>query len=79
MDRPEFHTEESRNYPKSVWINRPTYRELKKDLPALLEEYEMEEATVFRFRRGEWGEWFEKFYLVPGKKPKVRMGKSGWM
>lgn len=46
----------------------PTYRELKRDLKKYL-PYSYE-ATVSRSRRGEWGEWFERWEMIKGK-PKI--------
>ena len=77
MSRPGFWTDENHRHPDSKWIERPTFRQLKKDLPALMKEYGMDEATVFRSRRGDWGEWFEK-YTLNDKKKLVR-GNFGWM
>lgn len=75
--KPFFDTEPNREHPKSVFIERPTYRQLKKELPALMKEYGQDKVTVFRSRRGEWGEWFEKWELLPsGKLVKTN---SGWM
>ena len=52
----------------------PTYRELKKNIRDYLSD--VKELYIFRSRRGEWGEWFEKWELVSGK-PKIT--KEGWM
>ena len=54
----------------------PTYRELRKNLVALLLESEEEIVSVYRSRRGEWGEWWEKWGLLDGKPIKL---KEGWM
>lgn len=53
-----------------------TYRELKKDLKRVLEECYEDEVTVYRTRRGEWGEWFEIWGLDFEKKPYIK--KQGW-
>jgi hypothetical protein len=55
-----------------------TYIELKKELGEILKEhleYADEPISVYRSRRGEWGEWFEKWDLVNGKPTIV---KQGW-
>ena len=54
-----------------------TYTELKKVLrERILHEHIGEEPVfVSRSRRGEWGEWFEKWELVNGK-PTIT--KKGW-
>lgn len=54
----------------------PSYRELLKNLKDLLKEDQENIVTVYRQRRGEWGEWFEKWGLVDGKPVKL---KEGWM
>ncbi len=52
-----------------------TYRELKKDLPRVLAETNEAYISVYRSRRGEWGEWFEHWALINGK-PKIIT--QGW-
>lgn len=54
----------------------PTYRELKKNLVNLLKEDKENIVTVYRSRRGEWGEWFEKWGLLDGKPVLL---KESWM
>jgi hypothetical protein len=54
----------------------PTYRELKKNLHSMLLESDAFQISVTRFKRGEWGEWFEIWKLV-NKKPVII--KQGWM
>jgi len=53
-----------------------TYRELLKNLVDLLKASEEEIVTVYRTRRGEWGEWFEKWGMYNGKPVLL---KEGWM
>ena len=53
----------------------PTYQKLKTELKKVLKKTN-ETITVFRSRRGQWGEWFEKWECVNGK-PKIV--KEGWM
>ena len=54
-----------------------TYAELKKALKdrILHEHIGEDEVFVTRSKRGEFGEWFEKWALVDGK-PKIT--KKGW-
>lgn len=54
-----------------------TYAELKKALREriLHEHIGEDEVFVSRSRRGEWGEWFEKWALVNGKPTII---KQGW-
>jgi hypothetical protein len=54
----------------------PTYRDFKKNVRQYIEESNTNEVTIFRERRGEWGEWFERWELIQGK-PKIT--KQGWM
>jgi hypothetical protein len=54
-----------------------TYAELKKALKRRILHDHIGEDRVFvtRSRRGEWGEWFEKWELINGK-PTIT--KKGW-
>lgn len=54
-----------------------TYAELKKALKEYILHSHIASDRVFvtRSRRGEWGEWFEKWELVDGK-PKIT--QKGW-
>jgi hypothetical protein len=54
-----------------------TYTELKKALKDYILDNHIGEDPVFvsRSRRGEWGEWFEKWEKINGK-PKIT--KQGW-
>jgi hypothetical protein len=52
-----------------------TYVELKKDLPRVLAETNEAYISVYRSRRGEWGEWGETWGLIDNK-PKII--KQGW-
>jgi hypothetical protein len=52
-----------------------TYAEIKKRMRDLLEISDDNEVTVYRHRRGEWGEWYEKWAIIDGK-PKIF--KEGW-
>ena len=54
----------------------PTYSEVKKRMRDLLEISDNNEVCVYRHRRGEWGEWGEKWVMVNGK-PTIT--KQGWM
>jgi predicted NodU family carbamoyl transferase len=72
-----FVTEESYRDYRNHRINSPyvtkrfnTFAELKKEIPGILKEhleYADEPIHVLRSRRGEWGEWNEKWSLVNGK------------
>ena len=55
-----------------------TYAELKKALKDYILHNHIGDyaVCVSRSRRGEWGEWFEKWELVNGKPTIV---KQGWM
>lgn len=52
-----------------------TYAELKKHLKEMLSESINDVVSVSRSRRGEWGEWFEKWELINGK-PTIT--NQGW-
>jgi hypothetical protein len=55
-----------------------TYAELKKDLKDYILDNHIGDDEVFvtRSRRGEWGEWYEKWIKVNGV-PKIV--KQGWL
>lgn len=55
-----------------------TYAELKKNIRSLIEENQGETncLTVSRTRRGEWGEWYEKWSIINGK---PQIWEQGWM
>jgi hypothetical protein len=52
-----------------------TYAEVKKRIKCLLGISDNNEVSVYRHRRGEWGEWFEKWAMVNGKPTII---KQGW-
>jgi hypothetical protein len=56
----------NRNYKGSAYINKryDTYRELKKHIKEHLDICIETHVTVYRTRRGEWGEWFEHWTMV---------------
>jgi hypothetical protein len=53
-----------------LYIPYKTYKELKKDIPRLLNESVNGTLSVSRSKRGEWGEWFEE-WMAYGKKGKI--------
>jgi hypothetical protein len=59
---------------KNVQFEFSTYRELKKSLKEHFKQtnYNDNEIHVTRFKRGEWGEWFE-IWTSSGKQ------REGWM
>lgn len=64
---------------KSKWREFKTYAELKKNIKNLINENDggkTNEITIFRTRRGEWGEWFEKWSIIDGR---PQIWKQGWM
>lgn len=63
------------NMPECKQFN--TYKELKKTLPDAIRESQDQEICVTRFKRGEWGEWFEYWRLDDAGK--LVKGKEGWM
>jgi len=63
-----------------------TYRELVKNMKLLLDrdtqerrlcDYMNAEVFVSRSKRGEWGEWFERWSYDANRKPTII--KQGWM
>lgn len=53
-----------------------TYKELKKHLADHIASSNSGEVAVHRYRRGEWGEWFEYWTFIKGK---LRIDREGWM
>lgn len=63
--------------PKTIWKEFDTYRELKKKLPELIKQDDDPEGLfVIRSKRGEWGEWFERWKMIDGKPQIVKQGWS---
>lgn len=54
----------------------PTYRQLVSDIPSIIEDSIDGIAYVSRSRRGEWGEWFERWEENSFGKPSIV--KQGW-
>ena len=61
---------------EKAYIYADTYRKLKPLIKEYLPLSLTGEITVYRERRGEWGEWFERWELIRGK---ARIVKQGWM
>lgn len=64
--------------PKSKYITKSyiSYQELKKELKNILDNnIDSEGVTVVRSRRGQWGEWFEKWKNINDIPTIV---KEGW-
>ncbi len=81
--RPFFYyvTDESRREYRNGWRKSeqiykdfPTYQKLRREIKKFLEENITGSITVFRTRRGEWGEWFEEWELINGKPTIIRQG-----
>ena len=53
-----------------------TYALVKKQMKRFLEDSYDNEVDVVRERRGEWGEWFERWSIIDGK-PKII--KQTWL
>lgn len=83
--RPQVHVSVPRNY-YGEFVNNisggfiqkefPTYSEVKKRIKDLLVISDNNLVTIFRHRRGEWGEWRECWAMVNGK-PQIIV--KGWM
>lgn len=58
------------------WKPFETYKELKSNVQELITQCPNGVLTVFRSRRGQWGEWFEKWTILNGKPTII---KQGWM
>jgi hypothetical protein len=60
---------------KNISLTLPKYSEVKKRMNAFMKDSFDEYITVYRHRRGEWGEWYEK-WAKTGKKCKII--EQGW-
>jgi len=63
-------------YLNDEFMEFDNYPSLKRHLKEAIYQSFEKEITVIRTRRGEWGEWFEKWHIV-NDKPKIY--KEGWM
>lgn len=54
-----------------------TYRELKSKMAGVMKEQGVTEVCVSRSKRGDWGEWFEYWYLHDDGS--LSKGREGWM
>ena len=54
-----------------------TYREFKSKVKLLINESIDNQVSVYRKRRGQWGEWFEHWSL--DYNGKLIITKQGWM
>jgi hypothetical protein len=57
-------------------FNSQTYRKVKQNMRKYLERSYTGEVSIYRERRGEWGEWFEN-WILQNNKPTII--KQGWM
>ena len=61
---------------KDITLEFDTYAKLKSRIKVILEFSQFGHAFVVRSRRGEWGEWFEHWYLDDNGKAYI--SKEGW-
>lgn len=62
---------------KTEYIFYKTYKDLKKNLKKVMKENrDADDFFVVRYRRGQWGEWFERWGLDSSGKPVII--KQGW-
>lgn len=62
---------------KYVVIQYKTYRELLKNIKQhCIDNIDADGVSVIRSKRGEWGEWFERWKIGVGGKPEIV--KQGW-
>ena len=77
MFRPTVYIDSGYDHKPDVRKTYPTYAELKKDLKNLIAQSPVHKVHVYRYRRGEWGEWFEHWGFNYKRKPVIT--KEGWM
>lgn len=51
-----------------------TYKEVKRRMNAFMNDSFDENVSVFRKRRGQWGEWFENWSKIGSKAKIIREG-----
>ena len=56
-------------------VQLPTYSEIKRKLKTFMDDSMDNKVTVYRHRRGKWGEWFENWHKVGNK---CEIVKQGW-
>ena len=61
---------------KDITTEFHTYAQLKSRMKAILNKSQFGHAFVVRSRRGQWGEWFEHWYLDDNGKAYI--SKEGW-
>jgi hypothetical protein len=66
------YTNEKGEY-KNVLV--PTYKAVKRKMNAFMNDSFDENVSVFRRRRGQWGEWYENWAKVGNK---CQIIKEGW-
>lgn len=52
------------------------HKDLVKDIANVMTEFGVKTVTVIRSKRGEWGEWFERWDMDYRCKPEIT--KQGW-
>lgn len=62
---------------KTKGFTFPSYAKVKKYMKRWLEESDHKKVSVYRQRRGQWGEWFEHWQFNHARKPVIV--KQGWM
>jgi hypothetical protein len=63
------------NNGSNISLTVKTYTEVKRRMKAFMNDSFDENVSVYRSRRGEWGEWFEHWSKVGGK---CKIIKEGW-
>lgn len=61
---------------ETKYLYYKTYRELKKDILNVMLKYGVKSAFVIRSKRGQWGEWCERWEVDYRQKPYIV--KEGW-
>jgi hypothetical protein len=61
---------------RSTYIEFPTYRDFIRKLKQVSVGTGSWSVTLIRYKRGEWGEWFENWRCEDGK---LSIERQGWM
>jgi len=73
---PQVHFKEDGRRDTSINFYKTYHKHLKPAIPQLFKDFNIDEISVYRSKRGEWGEWFE-VWKQDGRGGAVII-KEGW-
>ena len=72
---PQVHFKEEGRRDTSFNFYKTYHNHLKPAIRQLFRDFNIDEVTVYRSKRGEWGEWYEVWKL---ENDKAVIVKQGW-